>query len=286
MGLIERLYSIECKITKTEKKLIEYFKANIQIIPDYTIEQISKFSGISMSSITRFIKKIGYNNFRDFRVEVAKEISLKIKNIPPKFEIGSEETVLETAKRLVSYNIRSLDHTVDILSCKEVELAAKLIGEANKIYFVGLGYSGIVALDTNYKFMRIGINCVAFDSSHTMITMAPLLNKDDLLFVISDSGETFDILQTVKIVKENKIPVVALTKNHRSQLVKIADVAVQYYSEESDVQTGSVTTKFSQFFMIDLIYAQVLKNSHYDLVEKNLKTIKAIRQLDKSKNRF
>lgn len=286
MGLIERLYSIECKITKTEKKLIEYFKANIQIIPDYTIKQISKFSGISMSSITRFIKKIGYNNFRDFRVEVAKEISLKTKNIPPKFEIGSEETVLETAKRLVSYNIRSLDHTVDILSYKEVELAAQLIGEANKIYFVGLGYSGIVALDTNYKFMRIGINCVAFDSSHTMITMAPLLNKDDLLFVISDSGETFDILQTVKIVKENKVPVVALTKNHRSQLVKIADVAVQYYSEESDVQTGSVTTKFSQFFMIDLIYAQVLKNSHYDLVEKNLKTIKAIRQLDKSKNRF
>ncbi|WGX76042.1 SIS domain-containing protein [Paraclostridium bifermentans] len=50
--------------------------------------------------------------------------------------------------------------------------------KCKRIYFIGIGYSGIIAQDSNYKFMRIGLNCLSFDSSHTMIMMASIMQKE------------------------------------------------------------------------------------------------------------
>ncbi|MRZ28939.1 SIS domain-containing protein, partial [Paeniclostridium sordellii] len=168
MGVIENLESPNFKVTKSDKILIEYIKNNIKDVFYKPISQIAKESNIGEATITRFSKKMGFNGLQDFKVTLAQEISSlsKNKNIINS-NIENNEPVVDTAKKLLISNINTLESTVDIINGQDIHKSSQLIINAKRIYFVGIGYSGIIAQDSNYKFMRIGLNCVSFDSSHT-----------------------------------------------------------------------------------------------------------------------
>ena len=280
MGVIENLESPNFKVTKSDKILIEYIKNNIKDFFYKPISQIAKESNIGEATITRFSKKMGFNGLQDFKVTLAQEISSlsKNKNIINS-NIENNEPVVDTAKKLLISNINTLESTVDIINGQDIHKSSQLIINAKRIYFVGIGYSGIIAQDSNYKFMRIGLNCVSFDSSHTMIMMASIMEKGDLLIAISHSGETDEIIKTVKLAKENEVDVISITKKKESSLKDISDIHLEYISEETLLETGSISSKLAQIFLIDLIYTQVVKEISSEAIDRKIKTTDAIKTL-------
>ncbi|CEK35808.1 MurR/RpiR family transcriptional regulator [Paraclostridium sordellii] len=280
MGIIENLESPNFKVTKSDKILIEYIKNNIEDVFYKPISQIAKESNIGEATITRFSKKMGFNGLQDFKVTLAQEISSlsKNKNIINS-NIENNEPVVDTAKKLLISNINTLESTVDIINGQDIHKSSQLIINAKRIYFVGIGYSGIIAQDSNYKFMRIGLNCVSFDSSHTMIMMASIMEKGDLLIAISHSGETDEIIKTVKLAKENEVDVISITKKKESSLKDISDIHLEYISEETLLETGSISSKLAQIFLIDLIYTQVVKEISSEAIDRKIKTTDAIKTL-------
>lgn len=280
MGIIENLESPNFKVTKSDKILIEYIKNNIEDVFYKPISQIAKESNIGEATITRFSKKMGFNGLQDFKVTLAQEISSlsKNKNIINS-NIENNEPVVDTAKKLLISNINILESTVDIINGQDIHKSSQLIINAKRIYFVGIGYSGIIAQDSNYKFMRIGLNCVSFDSSHTMIMMASIMEKGDLLIAISHSGETDEIIKTVKLAKENEVDVISITKKKESSLKDISDIHLEYISEETLLETGSISSKLAQIFLIDLIYTQVVKEISSEAIDRKIKTTDAIKTL-------
>ncbi|CEN80162.1 MurR/RpiR family transcriptional regulator [Paraclostridium sordellii] len=280
MGIIENLESPNFKVTKSDKILIEYIKNNIEDVFYKPISQIAKESNIGEATITRFSKKMGFNGLQDFKVTLAQEISSlsKNKNIINS-NIQNNEPVVDTAKKLLISNINTLESTVDIINGQDIHKSSQLIINAKRIYFVGIGYSGIIAQDSNYKFMRIGLNCVSFDSSHTMIMMASIMEKGDLLIAISHSGETDEIIKTVKLAKENEVDVISITKKKESSLKNISDIHLEYISEETLLETGSISSKLAQIFLIDLIYTQVVKEISSEAIDRKIKTTDAIKTL-------
>ncbi|CEQ24446.1 RpiR family transcriptional regulator [[Clostridium] sordellii] len=280
MGVIENLESPNFKVTKSDKILIEYIKNNIKDVFYKPISQIAKESNIGEATITRFSKKMGFNGLQDFKVTLAQEISSlsKNKNIINS-NIENNEPVVDTAKKLLISNINILESTVDIINGQDIHKSSQLIINAKRIYFVGIGYSGIIAQDSNYKFMRIGLNCVSFDSSHTMIMMASIMEKGDLLIAISHSGETDEIIKTVKLAKENEVDVISITKKKESSLKDISDIHLEYISEETLLETGSISSKLAQIFLIDLIYTQVVKEISSEAIDRKIKTTDAIKTL-------
>ncbi|CEP97853.1 RpiR family transcriptional regulator [[Clostridium] sordellii] len=280
MGIIENLESPNFKVTKSDKILIEYIKNNIEDVFYKPISQIAKESNIGEATITRFSKKMGFNGLQDFKVSLAQEISSlsKNKNIINS-NIQNNEPVVDTAKKLLISNINTLESTVDIINGQDIHKSSQLIINAKRIYFVGIGYSGIIAQDSNYKFMRIGLNCVSFDSSHTMIMMASIMEKGDLLIAISHSGETDEIIKTVKLAKENEVDVISITKKKESSLKNISDIHLEYISEETLLETGSISSKLAQIFLIDLIYTQVVKEISSEAIDRKIKTTDAIKTL-------
>ncbi|RDY28960.1 MurR/RpiR family transcriptional regulator [Romboutsia weinsteinii] len=280
MGIIEQLESPNFKATKSDKLLINYIKNNIEDVFYKPISQIAKESNIGEATITRFSKKMGFNGLQDFKVTLAQEISSNSnkKNIINS-NIENNESAIDTARKLLTSNVNTLENTVDIINSEDIHQCAKLIINAKKIYFVGIGYSGIIAQDSNYKFMRIGLNCVSFDSSHTMIMMASIMEKGDLLISISHSGETEEIIRTVELAKENQVDVIAITENKESVLKDVSDVHLAYVSGETVLETGSISSKLAQIFLIDLVYTQVVKEKFNEAIDRKVKTTDAIKVL-------
>jgi len=56
----------------TEQKLIDYIIHNVSQAQEATIQEMSDGSGVSTATISRFVKKIGFDSFRDFSVDLAR----------------------------------------------------------------------------------------------------------------------------------------------------------------------------------------------------------------------
>ena len=277
MSILKQLEEPNFKATKSDKVLIEYIKENIEDVFYKSISQISKESGIGEATITRFSKKMGYSGLQDFKVTLAREISgLKNRKIINR-SIENDEGVMESARKLFNSNIRILENTFNIIDGNDIEKATDMIINAKKVFFIGIGYSGMTAEDSNYKFSRIGFNCMSLDSSHNMIMMASLMDEDDVIVAISHSGETDEIIKTVNIAKANGASVISVTEDKSSRLRDVSDVNLGYFSGESILETGSISSKLAQFFIIDLVYTQVVKEKSAEVVERKIKTTDAIK---------
>lgn len=277
MSILKQLEEPNFKATKSDRVLIEYIKENIEDVVYKPISQISKESGIGEATITRFSKKMGYSGVHDFKVTLSREISgLKNRNIINK-SIENDEGVMESAKKLFDSNIRILENTFNIIDGNDIEKATDMIINAKKVFFIGIGYSGMTAEDSNYKFSRIGFNCMAIGSSHDMIMMAALMDEDDVVVAISHSGETDEIVKAVSIAKVNGARVISVTEEKSSRLRDVSDVSLRYFSGESILETGSISSKLAQFFVIDLVYTQVVKERYAEVVERKIKTTDAIK---------
>lgn len=277
MSILKQLEEPNFKATKSDRVLIEYIKENIEDVVYKPISQISKESGIGEATITRFSKKMGYSGLHDFKVTLSREISgLKNRNIINK-SIENDEGVMESARKLFDSNIRILENTFNIIDGNDIEKATDMIINAKKVFFIGIGYSGMTAEDSNYKFSRIGFNCMAIGSSHDMIMMAALMDEDDVVVAISHSGETDETVKAVSTAKANGARVISVTEDKSSRLRDVSDVSLRYFSGESILETGSISSKLAQFFVIDLVYTQVVKERYAEVVERKIKTTDAIK---------
>lgn len=277
MSILKQLEEPNFKATKSDKVLIKYIKENIEDVFYKSISQIAKESGIGEATITRFSKKMGYSGLQDFKVTLAREISgLKNRTIINR-SIENDEGIMESARKLFNSNIRILENTFNIIDGNDIEKATDMIINAKKVFFIGIGYSGMTAEDSNYKFSRIGFNCMSLDSSHNMIMMASLMDEDDVIVAISHSGETDEIIKTVNIAKANGASVISVTEDKSSRLRDVSDVNLGYFSGESILETGSISSKLAQFFIIDLVYTQVVKEKSAEVVERKIKTTDAIK---------
>lgn len=280
MGIIDELKTPSFKVTKSDKMLMKYIKENIEYVSYMPISQIAKESNIGEATITRFSKKMGFSSLQDFKVTLAQEISIsnKSKTIINS-NIENDEPAIDTAKKLLSSNIITLEKTVDLINNQDIHNCANMIINARRIYFIGIGYSGIIAQDSNYKFMRIGLNCMSFDSSHTMIMMASIMEAEDLLIAISHTGETDAIIKTVELAKQNNVNIISITQNQESKLKDRSDINLAYVSEETILETGSISSKLAQIFLLDLIYTQVVKEKSSEAIDRKIKTTDAIKSL-------
>ncbi|MBX7360134.1 MurR/RpiR family transcriptional regulator [Clostridium chauvoei] len=279
MNILKQLNFPEFKVTKSDRQLIKYIKENKEAVIYKSISEIANDNNIGEATVTRFTKKMGFLGFQDFKVTLATEISNKSTKRIINNNIDNNESVEETSKKLLQCNIDVLQQTNELINFKDIHICSEYIKEASRVYFFGIGYSGIIALDSNYKFMRIGVNSCSYQDSHTIMMMASIANKDDLVIAISHTGETDEIIKAVNLVKENGCKVISITQDKPSRLKDVSDINLSYVSAEIIFETGAVSSKLAQIYLIDLVYTQVVKDMDTTAIERKVRTTEAIDQL-------
>ncbi|MBC2575779.1 MurR/RpiR family transcriptional regulator [Peptostreptococcus canis] len=280
MSIMGNLTKPNFKTTKSDKLLMKYILENIENIPHMQISEMAKEVGTGEATITRCVKKLGCRGFQEFKVELAKEITVKRQNNIIISSIKQDESIFDTASKLAVSNIGVIEEMLAIVDEKSIKLVAKKILESRKMYIVGIGFSGVIALDTFYRFARIGIDCNSFDSTHMMAMMASIMRKGDILLAISQTGETSDIIRTVDIAKNNDAEIISVIGNKNSTLAKKSDINLVHYYNESLSETGSMTSKMAQYFILDLVYTEVVKMSIIESTNTKLKTVDAVFSLN------
>ncbi|NWG74642.1 MAG: SIS domain-containing protein, partial [Rubrivivax sp.] len=80
-----------------------------------------------------------------------------------------------------------------------------------RIEFYGVGNSGIVALDAQHKFFRLGVSAAAISDGHVQVMSATMLGPGDVAVFVSNSGASRDLLDVAEIVRRRGATSILIT---------------------------------------------------------------------------
>ncbi|MCM3570901.1 MurR/RpiR family transcriptional regulator [Neobacillus mesonae] len=243
--------------TKSDHKIHEYIAKNSDKVLYYSLTELSEASGVAEATVLRFFRKLGFKGYQDFKVLLAQEISEDENQT-------NDETYVD---RIRTNMVHAIEDTYNMLDLQALEDSIEAIYHSQDVVIFGIGSSGIAGLDMQNRLMRIGKHADIVTDPHFQVMRASSLTENSVVIAISLTGSTKDIVDTVKIAKEKKATILALTNYIKSPLTKYADFILLTSVKESPLDSGSLVAKITQLYLIDLICTGItMKN--YEAAEK------------------
>jgi len=119
----------------------------------------------------------------------------------------------------------AITQTAARLDPAEVGRAVELLEHcAGKVVVTGVGKSGIVAEKIAATMSSTGTAAVYLHASDALHGGLGLVAAEDVVIALSNSGETFELIEVLPFLKHRSVPVIAIVGNLQSTLARRADV--------------------------------------------------------------
>jgi RpiR family carbohydrate utilization transcriptional regulator len=269
-----RLRTFLPSVRPSERKVAQYILSNPESVVELPITELARLSGVSDATVVKLCQRVGYSGFQELKINLARELSMPYKRVYGKVKPG--DTMEEIKEKAFSHNERALHDTARILNSVELESAVSALSAAPRIHFYGSGASGIVALDAEQKFLRIGMNCQAFNDPHLGATAAALLDKGAVAVGISHSGATRDTVDSLTIAHRAGATTVCITNAMGSPIAQAADTVLLTAVAESDFRGGAMASRIAQLSVIDILFIGVALGRHDHTMQCLAKTLEAV----------
>lgn len=206
-----------------------------------------------------FAKKIGYSGFQELKLKMTKDI----------LELESQKMSSDTFIDEIKNNYLSIvESTRKLIDGRQIELAIKLIREANQILMIGVGSSGNAAREFESSLLRIGIISKTVIDTHFQLMHTALLKDNDLIIAFSLSGSTKEVEETLLNAKRKNVKIISITNYSSRNIAKLSDCVLLTSKKESYLEGGSLMAKASQLFIIDVICTRLSLINYEDTICK------------------
>ncbi|ART78382.1 MurR/RpiR family transcriptional regulator [Sutcliffiella horikoshii] len=260
----------------SERKVAEFILEKPADVINISIQKLAENTQVSEATIIRLSRSLRCKGFKELKLKIAYDLAKAKaeKNLEGYEDIPIDDSVSSMIHSVSQNNIQAIHNTVGVLDEAELEKAIELISKARIVAVYGIGASGLIAMDFKQKLTRINRWCEAAYDKDTQVTIAANLSETDVAFGISYSGHTKDIIESLKVAKENGASVITLTRSGENPTSAIADVKLNTTSLERNVRSGATSSRIAQLNVIDILFFGVMKLDQ----ERNIKALDKTRK--------
>jgi len=141
------------------------------------------------------------------------------------------QTTLRRGRACIAIETAALQATARGLDGSFVEVARAVetvIAAGKKLIFSGVGKSAHIAQKLASTFNSTGVMSCFLDSTQALHGDLGLCDKGDLAILLSNSGQSEEMLRLLPVLKRFGLKIIALTGNPKSELAKGADLRLLY----------------------------------------------------------
>ncbi|AHN25880.1 Sialic acid utilization regulator, RpiR family [Gilliamella apicola] len=248
-----KLREVKNDLSIKELEVAQYIISHSQAVKNMSIQTLAKLNYVSTSTILRLCNKLGYSGFSDFKVDLISSSPQKFSTDILQDDINLNDTLEDVNRKVQAMEKSSIDETHSIVNLKALDNAIDLIITSNKIVIFGVGSSGLVGKELEYQLIKIkkDVNC-HFDA-HISRSIVSTLGKNDLIIIISHSGETPECVELLKLAESLKVPSIAITKMGQSQISLLANIVLHTTSMEHASRLIPIRSKISQISVMNML---------------------------------
>ena len=263
-------------LTATDKKIEEFIAKHSDVVLSSSIHVLADEIGVSSSSISKYIKKIGFRSYSRFKVNLAQQNSQSIDE-----QIDKDDSIKTIQSKLIKTVTRSYEMTIELIDDDTLDRVIDLLKNANRIYTFGVGASGLVCSDIYFKLSRIGKNIVYHTDSHIQLASLSSATEKDLVIGVSYSANTREVAAAFDIAKKRGIPTVSITAQGNNNLDALSTYCLKVPRHEKSIRSAAITSRNDSLFLVDLLYLGLLQKDESrenDILESSYKLTHELRK--------
>ncbi len=266
----------------SERKIAQFILDNPEAVVNTTANELGVQANTSAAAVIRLCKSLGLNGFQDLKVRVAGDLAKPAEH--GYRDIEPDESFYSIVQKTTSNSIQTLRDSEEIINYEELEKAVHTLIDAKHVHLFGIGASHIIALDAQQKFIRINKTASAFVDTHLAATLIGNAEKDDVVFGISHSGETPEVIKIMSLAKERGVKTISLTQYGQSTVSSLADIKLfTSRTAEAPFRSAATSSRLAQLYMIDILFLSMATAQYGETVSYIDKTREAIRFLKEGK---
>ena len=251
--------------SKSDNAIAEYILANPACLSGSTANSLAEASGTSPATVIRFCRKLGFGGFTELKnsaanyiVETAKDMSLR-----------RGDDVRTVKNKVINYTKLIMDELGEMLDDSALEEAARLISEAKSLVIVSEGGSGTISRAAYDIFLKLAIPCRCIEDLIFQAMEISMMDKDDLLLIIVNSGRTWNVLQNASYAKERGIKIVGIVGPANSPLSKYLDVEILTNVFSSDYFSDISAARACELVTISILHSIIALTRTEEQIEKS-----------------
>ncbi|GFZ27512.1 MurR/RpiR family transcriptional regulator [Lactobacillus corticis] len=207
-------------LSDVDMTIYRYVTQNVNEVVYMRVRDIATNANVSSSSVMRFIHKIGFNRF-------------------PEFKAYLKNTNLHTDTSSLSFKF------VDENSFPK-DIESRLIVVANEIYqsdnvtTLGMGESGFLAEYAARRLASLGINTTPVSDPFYPLSSKLKNTTNDILLCFSVSGNSVELIELINdFVNNEDVTIICITSDEKSSIAKMSRYVLPYYEETHRLVNGN-----------------------------------------------
>ena len=144
----------------------------------------------------------------------------------------NREQKLLIAQNVFEQEITTLKTIKNLLDDKFIEIEEAIVACTGKVVLCGMGKSGHIAKKIAATFSSLGTPSFFLHPAEAMHGDLGMVSQNDVVIMLSNSGETQEILSAIPSLKLIGAKLIAITGNEESTLAKECEIAQTIHIEK------------------------------------------------------
>jgi DNA-binding MurR/RpiR family transcriptional regulator len=261
MSTFTKIKALKDSFSSSELKLAKFSLESSNAIRELSSQELANVVGVSQSSVVKFSQKLGYKGYPAFKLGIIDALNIGPSSNTLHGKITINDSFTQMSDKLLSSKVSVLNETQKLNDEKSLLAAVEILKSAKRILICGLGGSALVGKDFAYKLQKLGILAIEEPDAHVQLAFAATLGDNDLVFAISESGCTKEIVNVVKQAKKNGCKAISITRYGSNPISDMADVKLFSIADEESARLSSILARTAQEFIIDILFIAITQSS-------------------------
>ncbi|MFT6897201.1 MAG: DNA-binding MurR/RpiR family transcriptional regulator [Paraglaciecola sp.] len=281
MSTFTKIKALKDSLSSSELKLAKFALDSSNTIRELSSQELANMVGVSQSSVVKFSQKLGYKGYPAFKLGIIDALNIPIVNRNLHGEITIHDSFAQMSDKLLSSKVSVLNETQKLNDESAFLQAVELLKSSKRILICGLGGSALVGKDFSYKLQKLGMLAIEEPDTHAQLALAATLAENDLVFAISESGNTKEIINVVSEAQRNKCKIISVTRYGSTPISDIANVKLYSVADDESARLSSILARTAQEFIIDILFIAITQSSRQGrrILEKTNATVNDFRSM-------
>ena len=134
--------------------------------------------------------------------------------------------IIKTAQNVINTELAGIKKLAKIIDSNFSDVIKKLSKVKGKVIFTGIGKSGLVAQKISSTMSSTGTPSQFFHSSEMSHGDLGTISKDDIVIILSNSGNSAELKGVINFCKNNNIFTVGISSIKSSNLIKSVNIGL------------------------------------------------------------
>lgn len=278
MLIRERLENFD--FSNSEQKIVTYILEKKAAIQEMTTKEIAEATYTSPSTLVRIAHKMNFSGWSDLKEAFLKEeeyLQKHFSEINANLPFQRNDTILSIASKIAALEKESIDDTLSLITHDDLQQAIQIIRKSSYTSLFAVSNNLLITQEFQHNMSRIKKRVDICALQGETIFKAHLADPSSCAIIVSYSGETEILNQTIRTLKRNKIPVIAITNIGDNTAARLADCVLRISTREklySKIATFS--TDSAIVYLLNVLYSCIFALDYDANLQLRISTSKMI----------